>query len=78
MWTRFPAAPTTSKLIQRDDDKEEVVLKRLSVYHAQTEALVKFYGDLAASGDASAPKYRSISGLGSIEEIKNRVFEALK
>ena len=69
---------TGDQLIQRDDDKEEVVLKRLSVYHAQTEALVKFYGDLAASGDASAPKYRSISGLGSIEEIKNRVFEALK
>ena len=70
--------PPGDPLIQRDDDKEEVVLKRLSVYHAQTEALVKFYGDLAASGDASAPKYRSISGLGSIEEIKNRVFEALK
>lgn len=69
---------TGDPLIQRDDDKEEVVLKRLSVYHTQTEALVKFYGDLAASGDASAPKYRSISGLGSIEEIKNRVFEALK
>lgn len=69
---------TGDPLIQRDDDKEEVVLKRLSVYHAQTEALVKFYGDLAASDDASAPKYRSISGLGSIEEIKNRVFEALK
>lgn len=69
---------TGDPLIQRDDDKEEVVLKRLSVYHAQTEALVKFYGDLAASGDASAPKYRSISGLGSIEEIKKRVFEALK
>lgn len=69
---------TGDPLIQRDDDKEEVVLKRLSVYHALTEALVKFYGDLAASGDASAPKYRSISGLGSIEEIKNRVFEALK
>lgn len=69
---------TGDPLIQRDDDKEEVVLKRLSVYHAQTEALVKFYGDLATSGDASAPKYRSISGLGSIEEIKNRVFEALK
>ena len=69
---------TGDPLIQRDDDKEEIVLKRLSVYHAQTEALVKFYGDLAASGDASAPKYRSISGLGSIEEIKNRVFEALK
>lgn len=69
---------TGDPLIQRDDDKEEVVLKRLSVYHAQTEALVKFYGDLAASGDASAPQYRSISGLGTIEEIKNRVFEALK
>ena len=69
---------TGDPLIQRDDDKEEVVLKRLSVYHAQTEALVKFYGELAASGDASATKYRSISGLGSIEEIKNRVFEALK
>ena len=69
---------TGDPLIQRDDDKEEVVLKRLSVYHAQTEALVKFYGDLAASGEASAPQYRSISGLGSIEEIKNRVFEALK
>ena len=69
---------TGDPLIQRDDDKEEVVLKRLSVYHAQTEALVKFYGDLAASGDTSAPQYRSISGLGTIEEIKNRVFEALK
>lgn len=69
---------TGDPLIQRDDDKEEVVLKRLSVYHSQTEALVKFYGDLAASGDATAPQYCSISGLGSIEEIKNRVFEALK
>ena len=69
---------TGDPLIQRDDDKEEVVLKRLAVYHAQTEALVKFYGDLAASGEATAPQYHSISGLGSIEEIKNRVFEALK
>lgn len=69
---------TGDPLIQRDDDKEEVVLKRLGVYHAQTEALVKFYGDLAASGDESAPQYRSISGLGAIDEIKARVFEALK
>ena len=69
---------TGDPLIQRDDDKEEVVLKRLAVYHAQTEALVKFYGDLAASGEPTAPQYRSISGLGSIDEIKNRVFEALK
>lgn len=69
---------TGDPLIQRDDDKEEVVLKRLSVYHSQTEALVKYYGDLAASGEPTAPQYRSISGLGTIEEIKNRVFEALK
>ena len=69
---------TGDPLIQRDDDKEEVVLKRLGVYHAQTEALVKFYGDLAASGVESAPQYRSISGLGAIDEIKARVFEALK
>ena len=69
---------TGDPLIQRDDDKEDVVRNRLKVYHAQTEALVKFYGDLAASGDASAPKYRSISGLGSIGEITSRVFEALK
>ncbi|HIU84085.1 MAG TPA: adenylate kinase [Candidatus Aphodousia gallistercoris] len=69
---------TGDPLIQRDDDKEEVVLKRLAVYHSQTEALVKYYGDLAASGEPTAPQYRSISGLGTIEEIKNRVFEALK
>ena len=69
---------TGDPLIQRDDDKEEVVLKRLAVYHSQTEALVTYYGDLAASGEPTAPQYRSISGLGTIEEIKNRVFEALK
>ena len=68
---------TGDPLIQRDDDKEEVVRKRLQVYHNQTEALVKFYGDLASSGDKSAPQYRSISGLGSIDEITARVFEAL-
>lgn len=69
---------TGDPLIQRDDDKEDVVRNRLKVYHSQTEALVKFYGDLAASGDATAPQYRSISGLGSIDEITARVFEALK
>lgn len=69
---------TGEALVQRDDDKEEVVMKRLSVYHAQTEALVGFYKNLAASGDKAAPAYRAISGIGSIDEIKNRVFEALK
>ena len=69
---------TGDPLIQRDDDKEDVVRHRLEVYHNQTEALVKFYGDLAKSGDKTAPQYRAISGLGTIDEITPRVFDALK
>ena len=68
---------TGEPLVQRDDDKEEVVMKRLAVYHQQTEALVKFYSDLAKSG-AKVPQYRAISGIGSIDTIRERVFEALK
>ena len=69
---------TGDPLIQRDDDKEDVVRHRLEVYHNQTEALVKFYGDLAKSGDKTAPQYRAISGLGTIDEITARVFDARK
>lgn len=69
---------TGDPLIQRDDDKEDVVRHRLEVYHNQTEALVKFYRDLAKSGDKTAPQYRAISGLGTIDEITARVFDALK
>ena len=69
---------TGEDLVQRDDDREEVVLKRLEVYHTQTEALVGFYTKLAESGAPNAPQYRSISGRGSIDEITSRVFEALK
>ena len=69
---------TGEDLVQRDDDREEVVQKRLAVYHAQTEALVGFYQNLAKSGDATAPQYRSISGIGAITEIRDRIFEALK
>ena len=69
---------TGDPLIQRDDDKEDVVRHRLEVYHNQTEALVKFYGDLAKSGDKTAPQYRAISGLGTIDEITARVCDALK
>ncbi len=69
---------TGEDLVQRDDDREEVVMKRLAVYHAQTEALVGFYQNLAKSGDAAAPQYRSVSGIGPIEEIRDRIFEALK
>ncbi|MGB4467361.1 MAG: adenylate kinase [Azovibrio sp.] len=69
---------TGEDLIQRDDDKEETVRKRLEVYHSQTEPLVAFYASWVASGDARAPKVRKISGVGSVDEITARVFEALK
>ena len=69
---------TGDPLIQRDDDKEDVVRHRLEDYHKQPEALLKFYGDLAKSGDKTAPQYRAISGLGTIDEITARVFDALK
>jgi adenylate kinase len=69
---------TGAPLVQRDDDREEVVRKRLAVYHSQTEALVGFYRDLAASGEKSAPKYRAISGIGAIDAVTKRVLDALK
>ena len=69
---------TGEALIQRDDDKEETVKKRLDVYHAQTKPLVAYYSDWAAKGDATAPQYRKIAGLGKVDEIRERAFEALK
>jgi adenylate kinase len=68
---------TGEPLIQREDDQEETVKKRLEVYHAQTKALVAYYTDWSKSGDPRAPKYRSISGVGSVEDIKARAFAAL-
>ena len=68
---------TGDALIQRDDDKEETVRKRLDVYHAQTRALVDYYSRGAASGEADAPKYRRISGVGSVDDIRNRALTAL-
>ena len=68
---------TGEPLIQRDDDREETVRKRLEVYRAQTRPLVDYYGRWAASGETGAPRYRRISGLGPVEEIKRRVFAAL-
>jgi len=64
-------------LIQRDDDKEETVKKRLDVYSAQTRPLVDYYAGWASKDPSAAPKYRRISGTGSVDEIKNRAFEAL-
>ncbi|MEC4718626.1 adenylate kinase [Noviherbaspirillum sp. CPCC 100848] len=68
---------TGEELIQRDDDKEETVRKRLSVYHDQTEVLVDYYNKWAASGQPGAPKYRKIEGVGPVETIRDRAFAAL-
>jgi adenylate kinase len=66
------------KLIQRDDDKEETVKKRLEVYHSQTKPLVNYYSKWAESGVAGAPKYVKIAGVGTVEQIRDQVFAALK
>ncbi len=68
---------TGEALVQRDDDREEIVRKRLEVYHTQTRPLVDYYSSWAARGGA-APRYRAISGVGSVEEIQQRVLEALE
>jgi adenylate kinase len=68
---------TGEMLVQRDDDREETVKKRLDVYRAQTRPLVDYYGKWAASGDARGPKYRKISGLGPVDEIFRRAIAAL-
>jgi adenylate kinase len=68
---------TGEALIQRDDDKEETVKKRLDVYSAQTRPLVDYYSSWAQQDANSAPKYRAISGVGSVEDIKERAFQAL-
>jgi adenylate kinase len=69
---------TGEPLIQRDDDKTETVQKRLDVYSAQTRPLVDYYGNWAKSSPAAAPKYRAISGTGSVEDITARALAALK
>ena len=69
---------TGDELIQRDDDKEDTVKKRLEVYQKQTRPLVEYYSGWAATGDAVAPKYRKISGTGSVEEITSRALAALQ
>jgi adenylate kinase len=68
---------TGEPLILRDDDREDTVRKRLEIYHAQTRALVDYYTRWAATGEARAPKYRKISGVGPVDEIRNRALDAL-
>ena len=68
---------TGEDLIQRDDDHEDTVKKRLDVYHAQTEPLVKYYGDWGKSGEAGAPKYVKVAGVGKVDEIRDAIFKGL-
>ena len=68
---------TSEPLIQREDDKEETVKKRLAVYDAQTRPLVSYYETWAKAQPGVAPIYRSISGTGAVDEIRSRVFAAL-
>ncbi len=68
---------TGEELIQRVDDLEATVTKRLEVYARQTRPLVEYYQDWAASGEPGAPAYRRISGLGSVEDISARALAAL-
>jgi adenylate kinase len=68
---------TGEELIQRADDSEETVRKRLEVYHQQTRPLVDYYSQWSATGDAAAPQCRKISGLGTVDEITTRALQAL-
>jgi adenylate kinase len=68
---------TGEPLIQRDDDREDTVKKRLEVYAAQTRPLVDYYASWAKGDPVNAPKYRKISGTGSVEEITARALQAL-
>ncbi len=68
---------TGEALTQRDDDREETVRKRLDVYHRQTEPLVDYYARWAASGEPRAPRYDRIDGIGTVEEVRDRIFAAL-
>jgi adenylate kinase len=69
---------TGEPLIQREDDKEETVRKRLAVYHEQTEPLITYYKEWVATGDPRAPKYRRVDGLGSVDAVRDAVLAALR
>ncbi|MBL8526103.1 MAG: adenylate kinase [Burkholderiales bacterium] len=68
---------TGEDLVQRDDDREETVRKRLAVYHSQTKPLVEYYANWAASGAPGAPQHVKIPGIGSVEDIRDQIFSAL-
>ena len=62
--------------MQREDDREETVRKRLAVYHAQTEPLVTFYSE-SADRDEDAPAFVRVDGIGTVEQIRDRILQAL-
>lgn len=68
---------TGEDLVQREDDKEETVKKRLEVYHSQTKPLVDYYANWAKSGAAGAPKHVKVNGLGEMNSIRDSIFAAL-
>jgi len=68
---------TGEDLIQRDDDQEETVKARLKIYHDQTEPLIAYYSKWAAEGGAGAPRYVKVQGIGSVEEIRDHIFNGL-
>jgi adenylate kinase len=68
---------TGEALIQRDDDKEETVRKRLDVYAQQTRPLVDYYRQWAEQDPQAAPRYRVVNGVGTVEEITQRILQAL-
>ena len=68
---------TGEELVQRDDDKEETVLKRLAVYHEQTEPLIEYYSSWSTSDEADAPKYVKVEGVGTVENIRDKIFAGL-
>ncbi len=69
---------TGDDLIQRDDDKEATVRKRLDVYHSQTKPLIDYYRNWNVSGEANSPAYIRIEGVGTVEQIRDHIFQALE
>jgi len=69
---------TGEPLIIRQDDQPETVKERLRVYHAQTKPLIEYYSKWAAAGDPKAPRHRAVSGTGTVEQIRDRVFASIK
>jgi adenylate kinase len=68
---------TGEPLVQRPDDEEATVRKRLETYHSQTKPLVEYYDNWARSGDPRAPRYVRIDGVGRVEQVRDRIYEAL-